>query len=54
MSVDKEMIIYACKKEKVHGSDYLNCDLYSTTYKENGSEDGNNYTWTPLINPVQK
>ncbi|MDG1841011.1 MAG: OmpA family protein [Crocinitomicaceae bacterium] len=51
MSVDnKEMIICACKKEKVHGSDYLNCDLYSTTYKRNGSEDGNNYTWTPLIN----
>lgn len=31
---NKEMIICACKKEDVHGQKYLNCDLYTTTYKK--------------------
>jgi len=48
LSVDnKEMIICACKDEKVNGMDYRNCDLYSTTYKRSG-KGGNDYTWTPL------
>ena len=48
LSVDnKEMIICACKDEKVNGMDYRNCDLYSTTYVRSGSG-GNDYTWTPL------
>lgn len=35
VSVDnKEMIICACKYEKVQGMDYKNCDLYSTRFKE--------------------
>ena len=34
VSVDnKEMIICACKYEKVQGQDYKNCDLYSTKFK---------------------
>lgn len=50
MSVDnKEMIICACKKENVRGNDYLNCDLYSTTYSVSG-KGGNSYDWTPLVN----
>jgi outer membrane protein OmpA-like peptidoglycan-associated protein/tetratricopeptide (TPR) repeat protein len=48
LSVDnKEMIICACKDEKVNGMDYRNCDLYSTTYVRSGAG-GNDYTWTPL------
>ncbi len=48
LSVDnKEMIICACKDEKVNGQDYRNCDLYSTTYKRSGTG-GNDYTWTAL------
>lgn len=48
LSVDnKEMIICACKEEKVNGQDYVNCDLYSTTYERTG-EGGNDYIWTPL------
>lgn len=50
MSVDnKEMIICACKKENVRGQDYLNCDLYLTTFKRSG-EGGNDFQWTPLEN----
>lgn len=48
LSVDnKEMIICACKNEKVNGQDYPNCDLYSTTYVRSG-QGGNDYVWTPL------
>ncbi|MFA7274149.1 MAG: OmpA family protein [Crocinitomicaceae bacterium] len=48
MSIDnKEMIICACKKEEVRGQDYLNCDLYQTTYSRSG-KGGNDYNWTPL------
>lgn len=50
LSVDnKEMIICACKKEQVYGRDYLNCDLYTTTYERTG-EGGNDFKWTPLKN----
>ncbi|TNF45960.1 MAG: hypothetical protein EP305_12510 [Bacteroidetes bacterium] len=50
LSVDnKEMIICACKKEVVYGRDYLNCDLYSTTYERSGAG-GNDFMWTPLKN----
>lgn len=49
LSVDnKEMIICACKDEKVQGQDYRNCDLYSTTYKRSGNG-GNDYTWSELV-----
>lgn len=48
LSVDnKEMIICACKDEKVNGQDYRNCDLYSTTYKRSGTG-GNDYVWSEL------
>lgn len=48
MSIDnKEMIICACKKEEVRGQDYLNCDLYKTTYSRTG-QGGNDYNWKPL------
>ncbi len=50
LSVDnKEMIICACKKEEVYSQPYLNCDLYSTTYKKVG-EGRNAFEWTPLVN----
>jgi len=50
LSVDnKEMIICACKVEKVYNQDYLNCDLYTTTYKRTG-KGGNDFEWTPLVN----
>lgn len=50
LSVDnKEMIICACKAEQVSGQNYMNCDLYSTTYERSG-EGGNDFSWTPLKN----
>lgn len=50
MSVDnKEMIICACKKEMVRSQDYLNCDLYITTFRRTG-KGGNDFEWTPLEN----
>ena len=50
LSVDnKEMIICACKDEKVKGQIYRNCDLYVTYYERSG-EGGNDYTWTTLEN----
>lgn len=50
LSVDnKEMIVCACKVEKVYNQDYLNCDLYMTTYQRTG-EGGNDFQWTPLVN----
>ena len=50
LSVDnKEMIICACKAEKVYNQDYLNCDLYTTTYKRTG-KGGNDFEWTTLVN----
>ena len=50
LSVDnKEMIICACKNETVYKQNYLNCDLYYTTFKRSG-KGGNDFTWTPLVN----
>ena len=50
LSVDnKEMIICACKKERVYNQNYLNCDLYSTKFKRSGAR-GNDFVWSPLIN----
>ena len=50
LSVDnKEMIICACQKVKVREQDYLNCDLYTTTYERTG-DGGNDFKWTPLKN----
>ena len=50
LSVDnKEMIICACKDEKVKGQNYRNCDLY-VTYYEKGESRRDDYTWTTLKN----
>src|SRR5690554_3215124 len=50
LSVDnKEMIICACRDEKVRGQIYRNCDLYVTYYERTG-EGGNDYTWSELEN----
>jgi len=50
LSVDnKEMIICACKKERVYKQNYLNCDLYSSTFKRRGTG-GNDFQWSPLKN----
>jgi outer membrane protein OmpA-like peptidoglycan-associated protein/tetratricopeptide (TPR) repeat protein len=50
LSVDnREMIICACKVEKVYNKDYLNCDLYTTSYTRSG-RGGNDFKWTPLVN----
>jgi outer membrane protein OmpA-like peptidoglycan-associated protein/tetratricopeptide (TPR) repeat protein len=49
VSVDnKEMIICACKWEKVQGQDYKNCDLYVTTYRRN--EGTGDFVWSKLEN----
>ncbi len=50
LSVDnKEMIICACNPIEISGQNYMNCDLYSTTYERTGTG-GNDYQWTPLEN----
>lgn len=50
LSVDnKEMILTACKDERVKGQVYRNCDLYVTYYERTG-EGGNDYTWSELVN----
>jgi outer membrane protein OmpA-like peptidoglycan-associated protein/tetratricopeptide (TPR) repeat protein len=50
LSVDnKEMIICACKKERVYRQSYLNCDLYSSKFKRSG-KGGNDFEWSPLVN----
>lgn len=50
LSLDnKEMIICACRNEKVYNKDYLNCDLYSTKFKRTG-KGGNDFQWTTLEN----
>lgn len=46
---NKEMIICACRKETIYSQTYLNCDLYTTSYKRTG-KGGNDYQWTPLVN----
>lgn len=50
MSLDnKEMVLCACKDEKIDGQSYRNCDLYITRFERTG-EGGNDYKWTPLEN----
>ena len=50
LSVDnREMIICACKKERIYNQNYLNCDLYSSTFIRTG-EGGNDFQWSPLKN----
>ena len=50
LSVDnREMIICACKKERIYRQNYLNCDLYVTKFKRTG-EGGNDFQWSPLEN----
>lgn len=50
LSVDnKEMILCACKDERVKGQLYRNCDLYVTYYERTG-EGGNDYVWSELVN----
>lgn len=46
---NKEMIICACKKERVYKQSYLNCDLYSSKFKRSG-QGGNDFLWSPLVN----
>jgi len=54
LSVDnKEMIVCACQKVEVHEQPYMNCDLYSTSYKRSGAG-GNDFSWTPLENMGSK
>ncbi|MBL1281567.1 MAG: OmpA family protein [Fluviicola sp.] len=54
LSVDnKEMIVCACKKEKIYEQPYMNCDLYITTYERSGAG-GNDFSWTPLENMGDK
>ena len=54
LSVDnKEMIICACKSEQIYGQAYMNCDLYSTTFKRSGTG-GNDFQWTELKNMGRK
>ena len=50
LSVDnREMIICACKKERIYRQNYLNCDLYATNFRRTG-EGGNDFQWSPLVN----
>jgi outer membrane protein OmpA-like peptidoglycan-associated protein len=50
LSVDnREMIICACKKERVYRQNYLNCDLYVSKFKRTGAG-GNDFQWSPLKN----
>jgi outer membrane protein OmpA-like peptidoglycan-associated protein len=46
---NREMIICACKTEDIYGQKYLNCDLYTTSYKRTG-KGGNDYHWSTLVN----
>ena len=48
LSLDnKEMIICACRNERVYNKDYLNCDLYSSIFKRSG-KGGNDFNWSKL------
>ena len=50
LSVDnREMIICACKKERIYRQNYLNCDLYVSKFKRTG-HGGNDFQWSPLVN----
>ncbi|MEN9969751.1 MAG: hypothetical protein RIR94_1958, partial [Bacteroidota bacterium] len=46
---NRELVLCACKAEKVYNKDYLNCDLYSSRYQlKKGTTD--QYEWTTLLN----
>ena len=46
---NRELVLCACKAEKVYNKDYLNCDLYSSKYQlKKGTSD--QYEWTTLVN----
>jgi outer membrane protein OmpA-like peptidoglycan-associated protein len=46
---NRELVLCACKAEKVYNKDYLNCDLYSSRYQlKKGTTD--QYEWTTLVN----
>jgi hypothetical protein len=46
---NRELVLCACKAEKVYNKDYLNCDLYSSRYQlKKGTSD--QYEWTALLN----
>jgi len=47
---NREMILCACRVEKVYQKDYLNCDLYSTRYQVSQVNGKNTFSWGPLIN----
>lgn len=47
---NREMILCACRAEKVYQKDYLNCDLYSIRYQVNQVNGKNIFSWGPLIN----
>ncbi|MEN9743131.1 MAG: hypothetical protein RLZZ65_936 [Bacteroidota bacterium] len=47
---NREMILCACRVEKVYQKDYLNCDLYTTRYEITESKGKKSYAWGPLIN----
>lgn len=50
LSVDnREMIICACRKERVYSQNYLNCDLYASKFIRSG-QGGNDFEWSPLVN----
>lgn len=46
---NRELIICACKVERVYNQDYLNCDLYSSRF-EASLQKADQYDWGPLIN----
>ena len=46
----KEMILCACKEEVVHSQNYMNCDLYSTTYEKEIVAGKVKYKWAPMEN----
>lgn len=51
LSVDnKEMIICACNPVEISGQNYMNCDLYRTTYELSTVAGKTRYIWSPLEN----
>ena len=46
---NRELILCACKAEKVYNKDYLNCDLYSSRYQLKKGTSAQ-YEWTALLN----
>jgi outer membrane protein OmpA-like peptidoglycan-associated protein len=46
---NRELILCACKAEKVYNKDYLNCDLYSSKFKLKPGTT-NEFEWEQLVN----